>query len=254
MHETTQAPHTYKAPDGIRIYAVGDIHGRADLLLQLLEMIEDDHVKRGAGERIIIFLGDYVDRGPASREAVDMLLNLRADGANVRFLCGNHEWFVRDFLGDMARSALWMRNGGLSTLLSYDAPLDDLQNVDWSDIENAAPFRDEVAKLIPPAHLNFYGALETSARLGGYFFAHAGVRPGVALDAQSDHDLLWIREEFLESDQDFGAVVVHGHTPIPKPASLANRIGIDTLAWKSGRLTCVGLEGSDRWFLTTSAA
>lgn len=245
------ASKTAAMQPGLRVYAIGDIHGRADLLDTLLDAIETDHAGRPPAGRLLIFLGDYVDRGPASREVVERLLALDPAGVKARFLSGNHEQMLLDFLGPAHFGERWIRNGGDMALASYGIALQESRELDWSDPREVERLRRAVLDVMPESHLRFYTSLEAAIPLGGYFFVHAGVRPGVPLDRQKPQDLFWIRREFLDSIQDFGAMVVHGHTPAPEPEVLPNRINIDTMAWKTGRLTAVGLEGSKQWFLAT---
>ncbi len=239
------------APEGMRIYAVGDIHGRLDLLERLLDLIERDGAGRGKAHTVIVFLGDYVDRGRNSKGVASRLIGgLPADVTPV-FLKGNHEDLLLSFLDRPGFGLNWLHNGGDMALLSYGVEVEAIQNAYWNGqtglIEAAASFR----ALLPDDHLSFYRSLKLCHRAGGYFFTHAGVKPGVALDRQKASDLIWIREEFLSYPHDFGAVVVHGHTPVRAPEDLPNRIGIDTLAFHTGKLTAVGLEGPRRWFLST---
>jgi serine/threonine protein phosphatase 1 len=235
----------------MRLYAVGDIHGRLDLLDKLLKLIERDRKGREPAETVLVFLGDYVDRGSDSKGVVARLISGLPGDVTPLFLKGNHEDLLLDFLDRPRFGLTWLNNGGDIALLSYGVSIDAIQNAYWLGLaglaEASAIFRD----LLPDEHLQFFRALNLSYRAGQYFFVHAGVKPGVGLDSQSEDDLIWIREEFLSYPDDFGAVVVHGHTPVPSPENLHNRIGIDTLAFHSGKLTAVGLEGSQRWFLST---
>jgi diadenosine tetraphosphatase ApaH/serine/threonine PP2A family protein phosphatase len=230
-------------PDGVRVYAVGDIHGCAAELDLLLAMIEAD-VAGWRGERHLVFVGDYVDRGPNSKGVVARLLH-PPSGFTVRHLKGNHEQALLDFLDDPESYVAWRDFGARETLLSYGvtAPADDATAF--------AAARDRFRAALPKEHRAFFEALELSARIGDYFFVHAGVRPGIALEMQSAEDLLWVRDEFLASTADFGAVVVHGHTPTMAPVRRRNRIGIDTGAFATGRLTAAVLEGIDCRFLGT---
>lgn len=230
------------APPGYVVYAVGDIHGRADLLRRLLGDIADDARGRPAVRRVLVFLGDYVDRGAQSRQAIDILLGEVPPGFEARFLKGNHEQLMLGALDDAAAMPHWLMNGGDATLASYG--IEDAT-------QGSEQLRARFAAALPAAHQAFLGALELYVAFGDYLFVHAGLRPGVPLERQNAHDLLWIREDFLNADADFGVVVVHGHTPLERPVVRANRIGIDTLAWASGRLTAVALEGAARRFLTT---
>jgi len=238
-------------PPRTRIYAVGDIHGRLDLLDRLLDLIEEDRRRREEAETVFVFLGDYVDRGGNSKGVAGRLISGLPDGVTPVFLKGNHEDLLLTFLDRPGFGLNWLYNGGDVSLLSYGVPAGIIRNAYYSGpaalAEAATVFRD----LLPEDHLQFYRGLQFSYRAGGYFFVHAGVRPGVALDMQNEQDLIWIREDFLSYPQDLGAVVVHGHTPVASPEDMHNRIGIDTLAFRTGRLTAVGLEGSRRWFLST---
>jgi serine/threonine protein phosphatase 1 len=236
-------------PDGVRLYAIGDIHGRADLLDKLMGLIERD--RRGySGKTLLVFLGDYIDRGPDSKGVVDRLLEGLAQDIRAVFLKGNHEDLLLTFLDNPGFGLNWLYNGGDRALLSYGFSMDQIARAYWNE-NGIAEAVESFRRLLPAAHEDFFRSLHLSFRAGGYFFVHAGVRPGVPLEAQHEEDLLWIRKEFLTYRGDFGAVVVHGHTPTRSPENLENRIGIDTLAYHSGKLTAVGLQGTDRWFITT---
>lgn len=235
-------------PDGERIYAIGDIHGCANLLALLFEKILLDDAKADSARKArLVFLGDYIDRGPASKGVIDLLLTIAEMIPDTLFLMGNHEVMLTKFLHNSEYFKGWAANGGMETLASYgvikpDAKLERL---------NSAAIRMELLRAMTLPHQNFFDHLKTSATIGDYFFAHAGVRPGRALHQQQDDDLLWIRSPFLDYEGDFGKVVVHGHTPTELPENRPNRIGIDTGAFFSGRLTAVALEGTSRRFLHT---
>jgi len=221
-----------------RIYAIGDIHGRLDLLQRAVAAIGRDVAARGPAA-LTVTLGDYVDRGPASRGVLDCLIANPFPTPLVA-LKGNHEEMFEAFLADPAAGPHWAGNGGLETLRSYG-----LRGVRTTDLVRA---REDLRAALPAAHRGFLRGLKLSLSQGRYFFCHAGVRPGVPLERQSEEDLLWIRGDFLASDVDFGRIVVHGHTPVDEPELRANRIGIDTGAYFSGRLTCVALgEGAPRF-------
>jgi serine/threonine protein phosphatase 1 len=223
-----------------RIYAIGDIHGRLDLLERAVDAIRRDIEERGPAA-LTVTIGDYVDRGPQSRGVVECLAANPFPTPYVA-LKGNHEDMLEAFLADPAAAPQWFDNGGEETLQSYGIRL---RGYAGADIEAA---RVAFGAALPPAHRRFLRALKLSLSRGGYFFCHAGVRPGVPLERQREEDLLWIREPFLLSEQDFGAIVVHGHTPMAEPEVRRNRICIDTGAFFSGRLTCVALgEGSPRF-------
>jgi serine/threonine protein phosphatase 1 len=238
-------------PPGMRIYAVGDIHGRLDLLDELLELIERDSEERPPAETSLVFLGDYIDRGPNSKGVVSRLLSGVGPGFTPVFLKGNHEDLLVKFLDHPQTGAGWLHNGGDSTLISYGLDATAIASAFSLDLAALVDANASFKTLLPAGHLQFYRNLRLSHRAGSYFFVHAGVRPGIALDAQAGTDLIWIRNEFLLHPGSHGAVVVHGHTPARTPDDLPNRIGLDTLAYVTGNLTAVALEGSRRWFLST---
>ncbi len=235
-------------PDGELVYAIGDIHGRADLLSLLLARIAADaEASPNAERRTLVFLGDYVDRGPDSRQVVETLLARLPQGFDVHFLKGNHEAILLDFLDDASALNDWLANRAEATLRSYGVDVEGL-------VRARAPseaWRQAFVAALPDTHRRFYEGLELMVSRGGYLFVHAGVRPGVPLDAQDPDDLIWIRGEFLNSDQPFGKVVVHGHTPGSEPELRANRIGIDTGACFTNRLTALRLQGRSKSFLQT---
>ncbi|WP_420135865.1 metallophosphoesterase family protein, partial [Rhodopseudomonas sp.] len=225
-----------RLPSGVRIYAVGDVHGRADLLARNFEAIDADLVERPIARSIEVYLGDYVDRGPNARGVLDLLIERRGKREAV-CLKGNHEAFMLDVLAEPRKLGDWRLFGGLPTLLSYGLR------------PSVNPGPDEQVDLVksltqsmPDGHLAFLRSLQSSFSFGDYYFVHAGVRPGVALDAQRDEDLLWIRDEFLNSTADFGKYVVHGHTPVPEPEIHSNRINIDTGAYATGKLTLLAIQ------------
>ena len=234
-------------PEGELIYAVGDIHGRSDLLAELLLQIEADAATRSASKKRLVFLGDYVDRGPDSRGVIEILLHGLPSGFSAHFLKGNHEALLLGFLADASQLNQWRYNGGEETMASYGVDVDRLKQM------RAAPdvWRDAFASALPAAHLDFLQGLDLFIPTNDYLFVHAGIRPGVPLEAQSETDLIWIRDEFLESTEDFGKVVVHGHTPALAPVVRPNRIGIDTGAVFSGQLTALRLQNRERSFLGT---
>jgi serine/threonine protein phosphatase 1 len=238
MIELTAAPATL--PQGQRVYAVGDIHGCLDRLVALHEMIADDIAARPADHTTLVHLGDYVDRGVDSAQVIDWLINRPPVPANKFVnLMGNHEHMMLSAVAgtDKEAPSQWLMNGGADSLLSWG-------------ISRAVP-PTEWAGRIPRQHLIFLRDLAVSHRIGPYLFVHAGVRPGVALAQQSRHDMMWIREPFLSSRADHGAVVVHGHTPKREPIVLPNRIAIDTGAVLGGALTCVVLEADRLGFLAS---
>ena len=234
-------------PRGIRIYAIGDIHGRADLLTSLLDEIRRDAGRNPGYTDYLIYLGDYVDRGLQSRQVLDLVSAPPPPGFGTIHLRGNHEQAMLDFLEDETAGANWLHFGGVQTLFSYDIHLPE-RGVDAMVLAEA---RRRLAAALPPAHLSFLTHLRYAMAIGGYFFVHAGIRPGVPLDRQAPEDMLWIREEFLSSRVDHGKIVVHGHTITDEPDIRPNRIGIDTGAYASGHLTCLVLEEDRQRFLST---
>lgn len=234
-----------KLPAGTRVYAVGDIHGCTDLLRELHDAILEDVERSAPARRVAVYLGDYVDRGPDPRGALDILIEAPLPGFETVHLIGNHEEFLIRFLEEPATAPLWMMNGGDATCRSYGADPDAAGHGG----DRFESLRRALKAALPETHLEFLAALTPSHAEGDYFFAHAGVRPGLALDAQVEQDLLWIREPFLSSAEDFGKVVVHGHTPTREPVLRTNRIGVDTGACYGGALTALVLEGEDRRFL-----
>ena len=225
-------------PHGVRIYAVGDIHGRSDLLHKLLRGIDADCRRRPAIRPITVFVGDYIDRGPCTRDVLNLLLRWRQDNEAV-FLRGNHETFLPRFLADSRTLDEWRQYGGLETLLSYG-----LKPTISPDRREQVRLADKLANALPREHLDFLESLDLFYGCGDFLFVHAGIRPGVRFHEQTENDLLWIREEFLTYDQPFERFVVHGHTPVSVPDLRPNRINIDTGAFATGRLTCIVIEGS----------
>ena len=225
-------------PPGIRIYAIGDIHGRRDLLDELLIRTNDDIHSRPTARALHVFLGDYIDRGSSSRETIDRLIEHRAKNESV-LLKGNHELIAVRCLSDRSLFDQWMRLGGAETLISYGIAL--------GAVANGKPIAELQAAFhsaLPPAHLRFFRDLKPSFACGDFFFSHAGVKPQIELSRQKENDLLWIREEFLSSHEDFGKIVVHGHTPTHEIEVEPNRINIDTGAFATGRLTCLVMENT----------
>ena len=233
-------------PAELRIYAVGDIHGRLDLLNELLARIGSDIALRPTVRPLYVFLGDYIDRGSASRETIDRLIEHGKTHESV-FLKGNHELIAIKCLSDRGLFDQWLRLGGLETLVSYGVPAETLANG-----KQIAELQSAFHSALPQAHFRFFRDLKNSFECGDFFFAHAGVRPNVELSRQKENDLLWIRGEFLSSNEDFGKIVVHGHTPTREIEVGPNRINIDTGAFATGRLSCLVLEGEDLSVIDTS--
>jgi predicted MPP superfamily phosphohydrolase len=230
-----------KLPDGIRIYAISDIHGCAQLLQDVFAAIDHHLAHAGPARALHVFLGDYIDRGPASRQTIDLLIGRSRHHESI-FLKGNHEAFLFEVLRDASLLETWKEYGGFQTLMSYG-----LAPSMKPDQEEQKELVQTLAHGMPKDHRRFFNSLRSSFFCGDFFFAHAGVRPGVPLRRQREEDLLWIRDEFLQSDEDFGKFVVHGHTPVTKPEIRPNRINIDTGAYATGILTLLTIQG-DRMF------
>ena len=225
-------------PTGVRIYAVGDIHGRSDLLTRLLRSIDTDCRRRPVNRPITVFIGDYIDRGPSSRDVLDRLVQWGRNHETV-FLRGNHETFLPRFIADSKTLDEWRQCGGLHTLLSYG-----LKPTISPDRKEQVRLAEELASAVPTQHVDFLSSLQFSFSCGDYLFVHAGIRPGIPINKQTEDDLLWIREEFLAHQDPFERFVVHGHTPVSAPDLRSNRLNIDTGAFATGRLTCMVIEGS----------
>lgn len=239
-------PGAATIPEGMRVYAVGDIHGRLDCLSSMRRLIIADLSARPVPRPVVVFLGDYVDRGPESRGVIDALSSATWPGVELRFLCGNHEQMMLGMLDDPNLLDDWRAVGGIDTLHSYGVDVRQARLGRGAGDVSAA-----LAAALPVAHRRFLDGLEVLLLIGGYAFVHAGVRPGVALDAQRSEDLLWIREPFLDHAGDFGAVVVHGHTPVDAVDRRPNRVNTDTGAFMTGRLSAIVLEGTDQRVLVT---
>lgn len=237
-----QAAHgRHRAPTDCRVYAIGDIHGRADLLRALHRRIRADAAQAPGLDRRVVYLGDYIDRGAASREVLDILIDEPLPGFTSVHLSGNHEAMALDVLGDSRAAPRWLNDGGAATLKSYG-----LAGPPCWDPVAMADLGESLAAALPARHLAFLRGLRLSHSEGDYFFCHAGIRPGVALESQAREDLLRIRETFLESDADHSKMVVHGHSISDRVEPRPNRIGVDTGAWRSGRLSALVLE-ADTW-------
>jgi serine/threonine protein phosphatase 1 len=235
-------------PRGRRAYVVGDIHGRLDLLDQLLEQIHRDIGAQPKREALLVFLGDLIDRGPSSAQVVERLRTYRHPGVRPVFILGNHEEVVlRILAGETEVIPSWLQFGGAQCLESYGADPATIGALD--DAAALAAIRSA----IPGEHVEFLRTFIDSCRFGDYLFVHAGIRPGIELDRQRQSDLRWIREPFLRDDSDHGFIVVHGHTISVGIDEQSNRIGIDTGAFHTGLLTALAIEGSERWYLDTSA-
>ncbi len=240
-------PAPPRGPEGTRIYAVGDIHGRVDLLGELRARIAEDAAAHSQARRVIVYLGDYVDRGPASREVIETLAGEPLPGFQEVHLLGNHEDMFMRFLGDVRIGPVWFLNGARATLASYGVDVPDAADDETAFADIQARINDQ----LPAHHRAFLRGLRPWHLEGDYLFVHAGLRPGRRIERQDIEDLIWIRDDFLNSDADFGAVVVHGHSIREAPEFCANRIGIDTGAYRTGVLTALALEGEARTILQT---
>ena len=221
------------------MYAIGDIHGRADLLSRVFDKIDRDLANDPVDYNLQIFLGDYVDRGPCTKDVLDLLIRRRT-AHHVVALKGNHEEFLLEFLSDPTVLEDWVKAGGVETLSSYGVTLGKRVNQQVS-----LQAWEEFTAAMPSEHLEFIRGLRSCLTIGDIFFAHAGARPGVPLEFQEERDLLWIREDFLSSDYSFGKLIVHGHTPVANAEWRANRINLDTGAYATGKLTCLRVQGGD---------
>jgi serine/threonine protein phosphatase 1 len=231
---------------GRRAYVVGDIHGRLDLLEELLGKIHNDMERRDPRETLLVFVGDLVDRGPESAQVVERLRTYAHPNVRPIFLLGNHEEILLRIIdGDASLIPSWLKFGGAQCLQSYGLSAKEVT------IAQDAHALALIGRAIPPQHVEFLRSFIDSCRFGDYLFVHAGIRPGIDLQEQRQSDLRWIREPFLFDESDHGFIVVHGHTISPEVEEKSNRIGIDTGAFATGVLTALAIEGDDRWFIDT---
>jgi len=229
-----------QAPAGMRLYAIGDVHGRLDLLQAMHSAIADEIARDRPTDWRIIHLGDYVDRGPDSAGVIEFLVEAGERDRRHLFLAGNHEIGLLDFLDRPDADGLFARYGGDATARSYGV------DIKTGSIEEAGA---SLAAAIPARHMEFLHRLAFSESFGDFFFCHAGIRPGVPLEQQSERDLVWIRDEFLTYSDLHPKIVVHGHTPGPEAEIRPNRVNLDTLAWSSGCLTALAIEGAKKRIL-----
>jgi serine/threonine protein phosphatase 1 len=240
----------YQTPEALRLYAIGDIHGRADLLEQMLNLIERDVAMNPTDATTkCIFLGDYVDRGPSSADVVERLIQVRGHSPHIICLMGNHEETMSLVLqGDVDPNIIdsWLGYGGRETLASYGVPSRILYSDDIDEIANAA------RSCVPKSHVEFFATLDLNVGFGDYFFVHAGIHPARPLSEQRAHDFMWIREPFLSHTAPLEKMIVHGHSISRAVEERSHRIGIDTGAYATGKLTAVVLEGNTRRFIETA--
>lgn len=243
----TRPIDTACVPAGHRVYAIGDIHGRNDLFTALLAQIEADDAARGDSDTQIILLGDLVDRGPDSAGVIETAIALKAQRPNTRFLTGNHEevFVAACRKRDSKTLRFFIRIGGEATIMSYPISRSEYLALDMEQLGA------RLESLVPEAHLEFLESFEDQITIGDYAFVHAGIRPGTPLADQKISDLRWIREEFIGQRGDLEKVIVYGHTIYDSVDERGSRIGIDTGAYESGKLTAIGLECGERWYLDT---
>lgn len=225
-------------PPGMRLFAIGDVHGRLDLLEEMHRRIADDLASDPPADWRIIHLGDYVDRGPDSKGVIEFIRRAVRNDARMIALCGNHDIGMIEFLGRPAKDSLFALFGGRQTATSYGV------DADFSSSWLARQTADQLLAAMPEGHIEFMSDLPRSCTFGDFFFCHAGIRPGVPLDRQESDDLIWIRGEFLKWMGLHDKVVVHGHTPHSEPEILPNRVNVDTEAWRSGVLTALVIDGN----------
>ncbi|WP_114952884.1 metallophosphoesterase family protein [Sphingosinicella terrae] len=238
-----------RGKEGARLYAIGDVHGCLDLLDSLLAKIEADAASREVRKTYIVFLGDLIDRGPASAGVLDRLRTYRPEGATPIFLAGNHEEiFQRIVGGESDILADWLKFGGSECLESY--------GLDPAELGRIAPGEavERIRSKVPQEHVDFIDGFADTFRFGDYLLVHAGIRPGLELHEQEQFDLRWIREPFLSFEDEHGLVVVHGHTIVDQVDERPNRIGLDTGAYRTGVLTALVIEDDARWYLSTTGA
>ncbi|OBQ71243.1 metallophosphoesterase family protein [Mesorhizobium erdmanii] len=235
-------------PEGVRLYAIGDVHGRLDLLAAMHKRIESELEWKPVRDWRVIHLGDYVDRGPDSKGVIDFLIAARERDPRHLMLAGNHDIGFLDFLRTPDPEGLFMRYGGVQTALSYGVSL--TADASWfGKTETIKRGHAALLEAMPAGHVDFLRSLPFSLTSGDFFFCHAGIRPGIALDKQDPQDLIWIRDVFHDHTGLFPKIVVHGHTPVPEAEVMANRVNVDTLAWQSGMLTALVVDGADKRIL-----
>lgn len=235
-----------KGPEGIAVYAIGDVHGRLDLLTRMHEAIAADRARRAARDFRIVHLGDYVDRGADSKGVIDFLIDAGQDD-RIMSLAGNHDLGMLDFLADGSPQSLFAQYGGVQTARSYGVDLDA------ADDRAFSAARQQFREAVPENHRSFLRSLGYTASLGDFFFCHAGIRPGVELEAQIREDLIWIRGEFHRHAGLYPKVIVHGHTPVAEPEVMPNRVNVDTGAYSSGVLSALVIDGAHKQTLSVDS-
>jgi serine/threonine protein phosphatase 1 len=243
----SRRPAPRQVPADTRVYAIGDIHGRVDLLLDLHRRIAEDADRAGRPHNVVVYVGDYIDRGLQSRAVIDLLIDQPLEGFESVFLKGNHEAMMLQFLADARAASGWLEIGGNATLLSYGVKPKEEQSL----LKRLAEAHSQLCERLPEHHLEFLESLKLYHIVGDYLFVHAGLKPRVSLEDQRERDLLWIRDDFLDSTFDHGKTVVHGHSICWEPEIKGNRINVDTGAFASGVLTSLVLDGAEATFLQT---
>ncbi|HMQ58773.1 MAG TPA: metallophosphoesterase [Rhizobiaceae bacterium] len=231
-----------RAPEGVRLYAIGDVHGRLDLLTQMHARIDEECARDGVANRLVVHLGDYVDRGPDSRGVIDCLIEA-CRREDMIALAGNHDIGLLEFLANPDPHGLFAQYGGVQTAASYGVDLDP------GTEDAVCRSCEHLRRAVPRSHQEFIFSLPTSHVAGDFFFCHAGVMPGVPLDRQSTRDLIWIRDRFHNHPGLYDKVIVHGHTPVREPEVMPNRVNVDTHAFRSGVLTALVVDGAEKRFL-----
>jgi serine/threonine protein phosphatase 1 len=232
-----------RGPDRLRVYAIGDVHGRLDLLQEMHRRIQAENEKSPPFDWVIVHLGDYVDRGPHSKGVLDLLVSAQKKTHRMLAIAGNHDIGFLEFLATGAPNGIFAHNGGRQTALSYGV------SIDFNDLGSIAAGRDALLHAVPRGHIEFLRGLKRSMVFGDFFFCHAGIRPGVELDSQDPEDLVWIREQFLGEPRLYPKVIIHGHTPVTDVEIRPNRINLDTGAVFSGRLSAIAIDAENKFFL-----
>lgn len=234
-------------PAATRVYAVGDIHGRVDLLRLIMDLIRKHLSENACSNNYLIFLGDYVDRGEHSKQTIDFILSLNAPRFRTVYLKGNHEALLLNFLADYRSGPPWFKNGGRETLSSYGVKLLE-ENEDLARIEE---IQKEFKRKLPPSHLSFLKSLDLTFEVGDYVFVHAGLSPGKELKDQKEDDLLWRRRGVARAAKSLGKIIVHGHTITKKPVLRRHQINVDTGAFATDILTCAVITKQRTEFIQT---
>ena len=232
-----------RGPDRLRVYAIGDVHGRLDLLQEMHRRIQAENDKTPPFDWVIVHLGDYVDRGPDSKGVLDLLVNAQKKTHRMLAIAGNHDIGFLEFLATGAPNGIFAYNGGRQTALSYGV------SIDFNDLRSIAVGREALLRAIPSTHVEFLRGLKLSMVFGDFFFCHAGIRPGIDLDKQDPEDLVWIRQQFLDEPRLYSKVIIHGHTPVTDVEIRPNRINLDTGAVFSGRLSALAIDAENKVFL-----